>query len=376
MAKTPSATLEHLPVASTLQSTGWLRPTEQARICADLKRRLQHGEFRPAGRLPSIRELARAYGSTTGTVQLALNRLRHERLLTAHHGRGVFVADPAQSTRQVLWLSHTEGDEWADYLRAFSNVFGRCPRTRLLVESVPFRSEPAHAAFQEKVKRILAEGVDLVLFNGLVDLGLGFLKEFERRVPLICFYVRHGAPQWNCGSVVTDHHHGGYAGIKHLIEVGCRHIALLVHTTERGMQGDMLHEFLDGCEAARQESTHPVQFEWFRATGFDPQERTEERFRQLLRERPQLDGVFGFADYVTAPLIPILREQGRRVPGDVAVLGYYDTHWTRTTNPPLSSLSTQPEEIAAAVMAMIENNHLQAQRVIKPRLIVRASSQR
>jgi DNA-binding LacI/PurR family transcriptional regulator len=352
-----------------------LRPTEQNRIYSDLKRRLQAGDFQAEGRLPSLRELARLYGSNSGTVHQAVGKLRQDRLLKTHHGRGTFVADPSEKTRQVLLLSRTEGHEWSDYMRAFSQAFSACPRTRLLIQEVPYGNAQTQEQCRAKVARMIDEGVDMVLFMGQGE-HLEFLAEYQDRVPLVCFYGRDIALNWNCASVVSDWFHGGYAGISHLVSAGCRRIAVLVHTMEPHLRGRTLNEWVEGCESAKRENASPVQIELFHAPGNDPRADYFARFAEFLKERPDLDGVFGFADYVTAPLVGFLQKQGRRVPQDLAVLGYYDTPWAQTPDPPLSSISTQPAEMAMAVTAIYDTQQWQSHVVIKPRLVVRESTRR
>jgi DNA-binding LacI/PurR family transcriptional regulator len=64
-----------------------------------------------------------------------------------------------------------------------------------------------------------------------------------------------------------------------------------------------------------------------------------EQMQQLLDARPDLDAVFTNSDLMAVGAINVLHEQGRRVPQDVAVVGYDDLSIARFSSPPLTTVS-------------------------------------
>lgn len=60
-------------------------------IAEALRRRIASGELRPGDRLPSVREMARRWGCTPGTVSRAYAQLAREGLVGAHRGGGTRV---------------------------------------------------------------------------------------------------------------------------------------------------------------------------------------------------------------------------------------------------------------------------------------------
>jgi DNA-binding LacI/PurR family transcriptional regulator len=58
----------------------------------------------------------------------------------------------------------------------------------------------------------------------------------------------------------------------------------------------------------------------------------------LLERAPDLDGVFVNSDLMAIEAMKALRERGRRVPEDVAVVGYDDLSIARHSNPPLTTI--------------------------------------
>lgn len=64
-------------------------------VAADLREKINNGQYEPGSRLPSERELVDAYSVSRPTIRDAVNLLRTEGVVTAEHGRGVFVRPPA-----------------------------------------------------------------------------------------------------------------------------------------------------------------------------------------------------------------------------------------------------------------------------------------
>lgn len=60
-------------------------------IAADLRRRIQAGEYRPGDVLPGINALVEQYGAASATVRQALRTLQAEGLVDIRHGAGTFV---------------------------------------------------------------------------------------------------------------------------------------------------------------------------------------------------------------------------------------------------------------------------------------------
>jgi GntR family transcriptional regulator len=67
------------------------RQLPSRRIAEDLRRAIESGELAPGSRLPSERGLARSHGTARNTAREAIRILSDAGLVTAEHGRGVFV---------------------------------------------------------------------------------------------------------------------------------------------------------------------------------------------------------------------------------------------------------------------------------------------
>lgn len=66
-------------------------------IINDITEKITTGEWPPDHKLPSIPDLAKAYGCSTAPVRVALTQLQGAGLIEGHQGRGNFVARRPQS---------------------------------------------------------------------------------------------------------------------------------------------------------------------------------------------------------------------------------------------------------------------------------------
>ena len=101
--------------------------------------------------------------------------------------------------------------------------------------------------------------------------------------------------------------------------------------------------------------------------------------RQLLDRCPDLDAVFVAADLMAFGAMRTLREAGRRVPQDVAVIGFDDAPIARQSDPPLTSVFQPVEEMgrqmARLLVARIRGDEIPAPHIVlETQLVERAST--
>jgi DNA-binding LacI/PurR family transcriptional regulator len=100
---------------------------------------------------------------------------------------------------------------------------------------------------------------------------------------------------------------------------------------------------------------------------------------RLLATADEIDGVFAASDAMAAGAMWALQVLGRRVPDDVAVIGFDDSPIASATRPPLSSVR-QPVEDMGRQMAKLAvslsgvRDQSPRQMVLSPELSVREST--
>ncbi|MFD4243401.1 LacI family DNA-binding transcriptional regulator [Streptomyces sp. NPDC058525] len=79
----------------------------------------------------------------------------------------------------------------------------------------------------------------------------------------------------------------------------------------------------------------------------------ERAMRRLLAEQPDLDGVFAANDLMAQGACLVLREHGRRIPEDVAVVGFDDSGAASACRPRLTTVRQPVEEMAAEMVRLL-----------------------
>ncbi|MDG4761772.1 LacI family DNA-binding transcriptional regulator [Micromonospora sp. WMMD710] len=170
--------------------------------------------------------------------------------------------------------------------------------------------------------------------------------------------------------VDVDHVGGVTAAVRHLIDSGRRRIATIA-----GPQ-DMVAgiERLTGYRTAMAAAGLPELI----AVGDFTRESGGAAMRRLLAEHPDLDGVFAASDLMAHAALRTLREAGRRVPEDVAVVGFDDIETAAYTEPPLTTVRQPIVELGRRMTRQLLR--LAAGETIEPavmlptELIIRASA--
>lgn len=105
----------------------------------------------------------------------------------------------------------------------------------------------------------------------------------------------------------------------------------------------------------------------------------EQAMERLFAKKPDVDGIFAANDLMAAGAVAVLREHGRRVPEDVAVVGFDDSTAARDCRPPLTTIRQPVEDMAAEmarmVLDLVDHPDDEVRSVIfEPTLVVRESA--
>ncbi|MFD5692067.1 LacI family DNA-binding transcriptional regulator [Streptomyces rubiginosohelvolus] len=168
------------------------------------------------------------------------------------------------------------------------------------------------------------------------------------------------------------HQDGARLAAEHLLGRGCRRIATISGPLDVPAGQARLTGFRDTM-ARHGHPYIPI------VEGQFTQESGEEAMERLLAEHPDLDGVFAANDLMALGACHVLREHGRSVPGDVAVVGFDDSSAALACRPPLTTVR-QPVEGMAAEMTRLLLDRLSrpdgpvTSVIFEPELVVRGSA--
>ncbi|GGQ52660.1 LacI family DNA-binding transcriptional regulator [Streptomyces althioticus] len=149
-------------------------------------------------------------------------------------------------------------------------------------------------------------------------------------------------------SVDSDNYGGARQAVEHLVSRGRRTVA---HITGR-LDVYGAQRRVDGYRDALREAGHQVD-ELLIEPGDFSEGGGRRAMEALLERRPDLDAVFAASDVTAAGARQALREAGRRIPDDVALVGYDDSAIARHMEPPLTSVRQPIEEMGRAMTDLL-----------------------
>ena len=162
--------------------------------------------------------------------------------------------------------------------------------------------------------------------------------------------------------VDVDNLAGSRCATRHLIERGCRRIATITGPLDMPAATDRLAGWRRTLAEAGRADDLVADGDFTTVAGVAA-------MRQLLDLDPELDGVFAASDLMARGALVALAERGRRVPADVAVIGYDDSP-AATAAPPLLTTIAQPSIRMGTEMAQMMVDLLAGGRPALPALVL------
>lgn len=334
---------------------------------------------------PTLEDVAREAGVSRATVSRVVNGVRNvdpsiQDLVRSAIERTGYTPNRAaralvtRRTGAVALIVSGAGDAFAG--RVFADpFFGRVVngvvgylRARMTQPVLLFaESAAARTQVVDYLRQGSADGALVVSVqpdDPLPDMLL------SARVPTVLFARPTRATPVSC--VDLDHRAGGRLAGEHLLGRGCRRIAVIGAPPDLRAGRERLAGFRDALARAGHDSP-PV------AEGVFTLDSGAVAMAALLRDHPAVDGVFAANDLMAQGACQVVRELGRRIPGDVAVVGFDDSSIAVTCRPPLTTVRQPVEEMAAAMARMLDEQ-VQGTRteprtlVFEPELVVRESA--
>ena len=337
-------------------------------------------------RRPTINDVAELAGVSSATVSLVLN---------GHHKKGRISASTAENVTQVARRMGYLPDIGARRMRhrgkapqslVLSIISSRRVQLTLIgplihgvdtfysgyrkpgislsitLETFPGGYLSEHPAFAGECH---FHGAILTSTNVEDD---AFLGEMHFPAPIMLF--RRRVPGY--GHVAADDYANGRAAAGLFAEMGRRRPALLrpreltQATRARG----------DGFREALAENGNPVLEEIIARSLW--RQRAREAITQYLQEGGRADAIFAMDDGLAVGALEALKSGGRRVPDDVAVIGYDNAEISHVVDPPLTTFCEpcvkMAEDAARAIVDQLLGGAPVIQRTYPSRLILRAST--
>ncbi|WP_066367745.1 LacI family DNA-binding transcriptional regulator [Herbidospora mongoliensis] len=306
-------------------------------------------------RKPTIEDVAREAGVSRATASRAMNNMpgssARTRALVAQVAQTLgYRPDPAAralaSGRQMaidLVVINYEPDlVWIGGHPYFGRVIAGMT-TALAGTDVQLR---IHVASLDKagelIDAVARTTAGAVLVNVTSDLAVRFWRQCPHVVSL-------NTPAPMVPLVASDNTGGAYTALAHLHRIGARRIAAIHGPSINACATSRRHGHRDLIEDAGMPDLS--------ANGAFTREGGYRAAARLLEQHPDIDGMFVASDLMAAGAVQAITAIGRKIPDDVAVIGFDDSIAATCANPPLSTIALPVEEMAAtATRALLDGD--------------------
>lgn len=201
-------------------------------------------------------------------------------------------------------------------------------------------SAQSHARVERYIAGGHVDGVMLISMHGADPLPAAIAR---MRVPMVS-YGRPAVPI-DLPYVDNDNVGGAESAVRHLLASGRRRIATIAGPQDMIGGQDRLVGYRNALRDSDRRSIVAV--------GDFTRESGAVAMRHLLRDDPQLDAVFVANDVMAIGALHALRQAGRRVPAEVAVVGFDDIEAARYTDPPLTTVRHPVPQLVAGMVEML-----------------------
>ncbi|WP_329143406.1 LacI family transcriptional regulator [Streptomyces niveus] len=196
--------------------------------------------------------------------------------------------------------------------------------------------DTADSAEEERgTLEVIASQVDAVV--GYFSRPEDEIEKLTRGVPVVLIDRERRTDRFS--SIRIDGEDGVKAAITHLAAAGHRHIGMLDHAGRA--EPSVRHAWFAAATAACGLDAGPVR------PADQSVEGGESALAALLAEHPEVSALFTFNDIIAIGALRAARRLGRRVPQDLAVIGFDGLRLGTLVEPPLSTVALDTRSLGA-----------------------------
>ena len=202
-----------------------------------------------------------------------------------------------------------------------------------------------------------------------------FKKIQSKQIPMVVF--DRTTPDLPAPGVRLDNEDGGFQATEHLIEQGYKRIAILAGPKNLGISNSRMQGYLNALKKykIKAESNLIIHCDFNQDYAFFATE-------ELLSMKKRPDAIFTISDRMAIGAMLAIKKKGLNMPGDIGLVGFNNEPVVSLVSPGISSVEQPSFEMGkVAAKLFIETLHInedmsRIEEVLKPKLIIRESSQR
>ncbi|TCC28905.1 LacI family DNA-binding transcriptional regulator [Kribbella speibonae] len=327
----------------------------------------------------TLDDVARRAGVSRSAASRVINNAPHvskakrDAVLRAVHDLGYVpnASARALATNQVgavvLALSAEDPQVFADpfFAEVIVGVTSVLEETDLELMVMLATSARGQTRLEQLLRTRQADGVMLMSMHG--DDPIARLAE-QSDVPVV-FGGRpvNFEPRYY---VDADNRGGARLATEHLVAIGRRRIATITGRMDEGAGTARYKGYQEALAVAGLDAGRVVHGDFTEDGG-------GRAMAELLARHPDLDAVFVASDQMAIGALRVLKDAGKSVPGDVAVVGFNDIATARHTAPPLTTISQPIQSLGremARMLLTLTSGDTPSPLILPTRLVQRAST--
>ncbi len=149
-------------------------------------------------------------------------------------------------------------------------------------------------------------------------------------------------------TVKVDNVRGAYDAVKHMLDLGYRRIGIIIASNEITTGRERYQGYVKALDDAG------IALDAMLVKNGDS--RTESGYRmtrELINSSLPPEAIFAGNNMVTLGTLRALREAGKRIPEDIALIGFDDMPWSGDLCPPLTAVSQPTYELGQEAVALL-----------------------
>ena len=197
------------------------------------------------------------------------------------------------------------------------------------------------------------------------------VAELSKQIPVVL--VNGNLPSGRLHRVMTDEAAGAELAAQHLIDLGHRDIAFIGGFAHMSTTAQKVRAFVRKMK----EHGLPVRKEWLLHGDFSV-ESGKRLMGKLIAMKERPSAVLCVNDFTAVGAVKEAVGQGLRIPDDISVVGYDDTHLSTAIIPELTTVAQQTYELGKQAVQvlhrLINGEKTKKVTLLRPQLIVRQST--
>lgn len=322
---------------------------------------INKNRIRAGQRLPSFRALAQEYGASIPTIQRAVSMLASEGRLTSRVGSGTYVTEQSQSNSKFVGvlmphIPQRSGNFMTDAFSSMRKVILDHSYFPVSVEPTPNTSgEVRDKEELALINKLVAQGMAGIIVDSCAGEDSPIWSKLQQlNIPVLCFN-NSGKGSGYLDSVSADNYRGGALAAERLLSANRKNVAVMSDPFDGSSSvRDRVRGFCETMNAAGVTVNSDKIISLHNMTLNEKESNAE-----VVNRLKDVDGIFGINDGTAIRTMNLLIQAGKRIPKDVAIVGFDDSELCEHVSPRLDSVrqasSHMGRRAAELLLERIEN---------------------